>query len=709
MDELSERFDETCQAAGVRDSTGGLPVMPGGLDMEEEEDEIAGDVVMVEQLDDHVVRRRKEVSMAKRKRMSLWARASQEASSLLPPASSFFSKRQSTKPAASCLAENEEISMLRHEYTGSFPIRESSLCEVDSVSEVSDEKVKQVVMDDTLLVNIFSFLTESEMLCRASLVCTTWASAVTMAHASHMMASVGYHQDIHEDENEEEEVPMTDKEGSRVMSTDRDWRYLTRMFPWACFLSSGAFKRVFKVHNLAVGAEEAVSVMDVDAIEDKKVIAAELVVSSMLSALARRGICPNFVVLHGVFTLPYDVPKSHWGCETVKRPKGSRFIQGKKMGRPPRQPKDEFSPGRYQCMRMELCSEGDFEEYLKRQQGGRLSNEMARASLFQIAFALHAAAERCSLKHYDMKLLNVFVQDISHSVDAAQSQVVLRYGLGSHVFALRLPSTHAFFAKLADYGTANIQNESTGMSVTIAQYTTIENTPPDYMILGDDATQGHGHDNFGLGLCMLHLFTGHAPYEEIMEDIICPPMLKRKLRNIWENENRTKYSVIRSVILTDVYKDERGHIVEGEPDETLYDTLYRFLVLFGLPEEKFEQRKCPAVWKAISDALECKRSGGRRPKQGTDIAQFDKDRQKYSIHYGTNVYIARARHSLEAMEGGMELLCQLCSFDPSARATALQVLNSRFMEPLREPEGSNYEYEDSLVFSYNAFSTFTPS
>ena len=82
----------------------------------------------------------------------------------------------------------------------------------------------------------------------------------------------------------------------------------------------------------------------------------------------------------------------------------------------------------------------------------------------------------------------------------------------------------------------------------MVHFTTLENTPPDFMILGDDATQGHEHDCFGLGLGMLHLFTGFRPYEEILEDVKCPPHLKARLRNIWENESASGYAVIRTVI-----------------------------------------------------------------------------------------------------------------------------------------------------------------
>ena len=111
--------------------------------------------------------------------------------------------------------------------------------------------------------------------------------------------------------------------------------------------------------------------------------------------------------------------------------------------------------------------------------------------------------------------------------------------MGYHTFASHSSQEDAVIAKLADYGTANVDCITNGQNVTIPQFTTLENTPPDFLILGDQALQGHGHDCFGLDLCMLHLFTGHAPYKYILEDISCPPNFKKELRRIWENEEET--------------------------------------------------------------------------------------------------------------------------------------------------------------------------
>lgn len=379
------------------------------------------------------------------------------------------------------------------------------------------------------------------------------------------------------------------------------------------------------------------------------VVGAELAVSVMLSSLVRRGVCPNFVVTRGVFSCPYEPPANSWGSATNKRPKGIAY-SSPKVKRNPKEPASS-KRGRYQYIRMELCDSGDAEEYLKELPNEALLPCEARGIFFQIAFALHAAADKFSLKHYDLKLLNVFLQRIKSE---KSGDVVMRYGLGEHTFALRSPRDSSIVAKLADYGTANVDSNSSGQQVTIAQFTTLENTPPDFLIDGDRAYQGHGHDCFGLGLCMLHLFTGHAPYEEILEDVTCPDNLKNRLRQIWESEDETQYSVIRSVILSEVYKDEEGHVIEGEPDETLYDTFYRYLVLFGIPDVS-SRSNLSKIWVAVKETLEGKLQGkkrgvyGKRGKKSPrdDVYQYNRDRRKYSLSHGNNKFIARARDALE--------------------------------------------------------------
>jgi hypothetical protein len=703
--ELTERFEESCKVAGIRGSrepspTSSLPLLPCEFDAvaeieatESKRMSIASceSTAQVQEYNVDEMRqlRRRKTSYAKHQRMSLYVSATQATQPVLPTRKSLFPVLGKLQEEPSkCLSTRDE-----------FPSMASLATAMPSVAD-KDATVVCPAVDEGILTTIFGFLNERELLCQASLVSTAWADAATTAHATMMLASVGYLDEVESLEEDDQSTDTVVCRSAAAKAMEWSWNKLTGQFPWGCFLSEGAFKQVFKVYNTAVRTEEAVSVMDVDAITDKKTIGAELAVSALLSSLTRRGVCPNFILTRGVFTSPYAPPPTHWGNANKKKPLGKSFVKVKSG---PKEPKDAH-PGRFQFIRMELCRQGDAEEFLKRQPNEMLDPRMSQAFVFQIAFALHAAADRFSLKHYDLKLLNIFVQDIVAQTDA----VVMRYGLGSHMFSLRMPSEQAVVAKLADYGTANIKADTNGQPVTIAQFTTLENTPPDFMILGDEARQGHSHDCFGLGLCMLHLFTGHAPYEEILEEVVCPPVLKKKLRRIWEEEKVKGYDAIRSVILCDVYKDEAGNIVEGEPDDTLYDTFYRYLVLFGVPEA-FHQKKCPKVWKAISDTLQHAGPGkGGRPvrkKQGTDAAQYLQDSRQFSIRAGSNILIRQAREILQAMPGGMELLLRLCAFDPSQRASAMDVLNSSFMENLREPDGVDTTGPNDTVFSYTAFST----
>lgn len=55
------------------------------------------------------------------------------------------------------------------------------------------------------------------------------------------------------------------------------------------------------------------------------------------------------------------------------------------------------------------------------------------------------------------------------------------------------------------------------------------------------------------------------------------------------------------------------------------------------------------------------------------------------------------------MNGGMELLLSLVSFDSDKRATPLDVLNSAFMTPLREEPGMNVDGENYIVYSFMAY------
>lgn len=70
------------------------------------------------------------------------------------------------------------------------------------------------------------------------------------------------------------------------------------------------------------------SCRDVDAIKDMgnlNLVGTELCVSTILSSVARRNICPNFVVTRGVFTCQYEPPSSIWGSKDDHAPRGTTY------------------------------------------------------------------------------------------------------------------------------------------------------------------------------------------------------------------------------------------------------------------------------------------------------------------------------------------------------------------------------------------------
>ena len=111
--------------------------------------------------------------------------------------------------------------------------------------------------------------------------------------------------------------------------------------------------------------------------------------------------------------------------------------------------------------------------------------------------------------------------------------------------------------------------------------------------------------------------------------MVSPVTLKSKLREIGHEKSN---DVIGSVM---TYKGHDGEEVE---DESLFSTFYCFLVLFGIPNDKFGYRKNRKVWRAISSTL---------LKEGLDAKTFNSDRKPFSLTNGCNKFIANARCRLE--------------------------------------------------------------
>jgi serine/threonine protein kinase len=496
-----------------------------------------------------------------------------------------------------------------------------------SLAQEADASGPVQQLEDELLVRIMVWLEPCEVRYLASRVSVRWSLLSSRVHAE-LAAQMC--------------VP------SAGLPALRCWDLLIDAFPTGKFLADGAFKKVFRVWNPAKQRHEAVSVMDVQQIAElglELVVQQEVQVSFLLSDLVDTGRCPNFVQVYETFQFAYDAP---WGGDLCAQDPG-----------------DE---GLFQYIRMEMCTEGDAEVFIKQQPDEIVPLDMVRHLMFQMAFSLWVGREEHQLRHYDVKLLNYFMTKL----DAADSSSVqARFAVDSSTFMLDMPADQAYFIKLADYGSANTEPSTLGCPITKDQFQTLENSAPEQMFHGNKALQAYAPDTFALGLCMLHLCTGKAPYEELLEEVICPKQLVKDLTRNWESGGN--YEVISEL---------------DDEDQVLHHTLYRFLVLFGLPTgAALDALADSPVWATVAKHL-APNSGARRNRGNAISAaqQFETDCQRFSLSRGTEPTIARARARLEEMPGAGELLASLVNFDPAQRLSMEDALASPFFDSLRETD-----------------------
>jgi len=178
--------------------------------------------------------RRRQTAFAKHRRMSLFASAVNPVQSFLKQRKSLFVRQPCTTPASK---QNILFGSAPEFFSENTPL-------------VVDKKNEESPLEDVeVLRTILGYLEEKELLFVAGLVCRKWSDAATHSHANLMLSSVANCYTEGVDNNND------------VTRSQRSWGYLTTTFPWACFLSEGAFKRVYKVFNSTCKEEEAVSVM----------------------------------------------------------------------------------------------------------------------------------------------------------------------------------------------------------------------------------------------------------------------------------------------------------------------------------------------------------------------------------------------------------------------------------------------------------------
>jgi serine/threonine protein kinase len=523
--------------------------------------------------------------------------------------------------------------------------------------------------------------------------------------------------------------------------------------PRGKFLSDGAFKRVYAVRSAVHGRQDALSIMDVKDLEAREiegVAKVEMEISLMCSLLATMKICPNMIKVHAMFQAEHDVTVWRpWAVESMADLQSLPSVDAKTVY------KKTFAAkkGRYQYCQMEFCTGGDVEELVRKAKV--LGLEEVRSFLFQMFFAMYAARESLALRHYDIKLLNFFAtNDVDSSLlpsssspavtgsttspDAVPSsapQMVV--GFGKHLFRIDGAASHRpGIVKMADFGTSTVGSETLGTPITVQQFTTLENTPMEFLLLGGSARQSYASDTFGLGLSFLHLLTGFEPYEVLLADVRCPGVLKERLNEIWdEKQPGNPYHVIFMTIQSLQAPDDPELSTLSQDDtiqDILCDTLYRFFVLLGNSpylESGFVRNPLYVqnpVWKALVDhlALEEKFTappvahsgslgslfpalpttraaashfGHNAQKQQSRLTKqqtleqhcretYRRDVRLYSIHTGEHQHLERLRQRLDGLGvGAMDLLDRLLHFDPTQRCTMYDALHHPVFESLRIP------------------------
>lgn len=172
-------------------------------------------------------------------------------------------------------------------------------------------------------------------------------------------------------------------------------------------------------------------------------------------------------------------------------------------------------------------------------------------------------------------------------------------------------------------------------------------------MLGSHAREAFTADTFCLGLAFFHLLSGEEPYEEHLKSVRCPSHLHKRLSKIWMSKDTSNpYYVIRQVIESLDSGDEDVEM-QDVIDNVLYDTLYRYIVLFGfcmtsdVDSDGTEDLTHPygldnPVWHAVVDCLGEQPVTGKNTKSRIEcVNQYESDRMAWSLETGSHPTICR--------------------------------------------------------------------
>jgi serine/threonine protein kinase len=558
------------------------------------------------------------------------------------------------------------------------------------------------------LPTIFELLPCRELLSAACLVDKGWNKAARTAFSWKVASEM------------DNRCTQRAGEGASDVPIFESWNGFLSAFPWGHYLADGAYKQVYKVYNRALRRQEAISIMDVASLAEGSnlpIVQAEIQVSCLVSELIHNCVCPNFVETYQIFLHRFSPGVHfpwHWGTAEDRYPQGKTHPLG--IAKPIQlKSRPRVGNGEFQYIRMELCSGGDVENQLRDFEThveiamrepteaaaetlvGSLTalrvTAAARASpvvacspsstssmaswivhtFFQMVVSMFASRSRLHLRHYDIKCLNFFVLGAADTLwmqgQPSDKSLALSYQFGPITFTLNCVPAVSWLRpgiiKLADFGTADTNASSLGKPIKSYHITTVENSPPEFFMWGNTCVQAYSIDTWALGLCFLHLLTGAAPYEEMMESIFCPEAVMQKLRLIWEGE---AFRVL-------------WPFLEDCTDRTMCDTLYRFFVLAGqdtLPTAYLCESDVGKLLLSLVDSPGCDCKSWRIPAQPLAKCRklYKEHTGIFSIRTGRHPMLVRARDRLACVPGGMEALLEMTHWDPAARPTMKSLICS---------------------------------
>ena len=126
-----------------------------------------------------------------------------------------------------------------------------------------------------------------------------------------------------------------------------------------------------------------------------------------------------------------------------------------------------------------------------------------------------------------------------------------------------------------------------------------------------------------------------------MKDVRCPKYLADKLRHImFRADRQSPYYVITELV---------GLLDDISSGEVLFDTLYRYIVLFGGCEDFVAGIPWDnnPVWLAVVDAFDfahgenMAKTKSLKELRATSISAFARDSSMWSVHHGTHQIIQR--------------------------------------------------------------------